>query len=417
MLSIEYEDVIENVEIGDLFTQVGFPISVEPTDSEGDSFIKNEFAIEAYSCNDITKENDFYPIEGFRWTKPEETFYLKLESIDDAQEIKELVCSPDHDVMTQENWWTKVKNLRFGDLVQTASGKMKVTRAYPQNFRPERLCDLQVGITHSYYTNGILSHNSHFLISLGVEALKRKKNVVHYTFELSEAAIGLRYDSNLCDIDSSNVIDCKDEVLEKYKDMNLGKLIIKYFPTGTATVYTLRNHLERLSTKGFKPDVMIIDYADIMRSTRQFDSLRHELKLVYEELRAFAAELGVPLWSASQSNKEGATSDIIDLGNMSEAYGKAMVADVVLTISRKAHEKATGHARLYVAKNRAGKDGLVFPMLIDTSKSKFTITSGPGTFEEASRENEDEIKKALKVKWQELKSDPAIGDRMKKHEE
>lgn len=253
---------------------------------------------------------------------------------------------------------------------------------------------------------------SHFLINLGAYALTQGIDVLHYTFELSESAIGLRYDSNLCDMDSNTVIDNKDQVLEKYKDMKLGRLIIKEFPTNTASIYTLRSHLERLDVKGFRPGLIIIDYADIMRSTRQYDSLRHELKLIYEELRGLAAEKKIPIWTASQSNKEGSQSDIIDLNNMSEAYGKAQVADVVIGISRKSSEKSTGFGRLYVAKNRAGRDGLVYPLRIDTAKSKFEIIGESGSFENASQENADEMKKALKAKWKELRDDPVIGKKM-----
>jgi len=249
---------------------------------------------------------------------------------------------------------------------------------------------------------------SHFLINLGSYALTQGIDVLHYTFELSEAAIGLRYDSNLCNMDSNTVIDNKTEILEKYKSMNLGRLIIKEFPTNTASIYTLRSHIERLDVKGFKPGLIIIDYADIMRSTRQYDSLRHELKLIYEELRGLAAEKRVPIWTASQSNKEGSQSDIVDLSNMSEAYGKAQVADVVVGISRKSHEKSTGFGRLFVAKNRAGRDGLVFPLKIDTARSKFEIVGGEGSLEAANKESEDDMKKALRLKWKELKSEPAF---------
>jgi replicative DNA helicase len=247
---------------------------------------------------------------------------------------------------------------------------------------------------------------SHFLINLGCQALKQGVNVIHYTLELSETAIGLRYDSNLCDMDSNTVIDNKQSVLDQYKEMKLGRLIIKEFPTNTASIYTIRSHLERLSVKGFRPGLIIIDYADIMRSTRQYDSLRHELKLIYEELRGLAVEKGVPIWTASQSNKEGSQSDIIDLSNMSEAYGKAQVADVVVGISRKSSEKSTGFGRLYIAKNRAGRDGLVFPLKIDTSKSKFEIIGDSGSLDSFSKTDEDEMKKNLRKKWKELKNDP-----------
>lgn len=249
---------------------------------------------------------------------------------------------------------------------------------------------------------------SHFLTMLGAAALRNGVDVLHYTMELSEQGVGLRYDSNLCDIDSNEVIDRKDDVLKSYKEQKLGRLIIKYFPTNTASIYTLRAHMERLDVKGFRPGLMIIDYADIMRSTRQFDSLRHELKLIYEELRGLAGEKKIPVWSASQSNKEGSSAEIVDLSNMSEAFGKAMVSDVILSISRKSYEKASGHGRLYVAKNRAGRDGLVYPVLIDTARSKFAISGPEGGFEQAKANDESEMKKALRAKWVELQNEPSM---------
>ena len=249
---------------------------------------------------------------------------------------------------------------------------------------------------------------SHFLTFLGANALRAGIDVLHYTMELSESAVGRRYDSNLCDIDSNDVIEDKDNIINKYKSMKLGRLMIKEFPTSTATIYTLRSHIERLDLKGFRPGLIIIDYADIMRSTRQYDSLRHELKLIYEELRGFAGEKLIPIWTASQSNKEGANAEVVDLGNMSEAYGKAMVADVVISVSRKAHEKSGGWGRLFIAKNRAGRDGIVYPVKIDTAKSKFEIAGRASSPEETVRDDEKVSKRALRDKWRELKADDIL---------
>jgi hypothetical protein len=244
---------------------------------------------------------------------------------------------------------------------------------------------------------------SHFLVSLGANAIKHGKNVLHYTFELCETIVGIRYDSFLCDIPSNDVINSKNLIKSKYEKMKLGRLFIKEYPTGSATIMTLRTHIEKLALKGFVPDIVIIDYADIMRSTRKYDSLRHELKLIYEELRNMAMELNLPIWSASQANRQAANADIVGLENMSEAYGKAMIADVVLSLSRKPVEKAKGTARLFVAKNRAGRDGLVFNIGIDTSKSKFMIIDDNVlTFEESQNSTEKEMKNLLKSKWQQI---------------
>jgi hypothetical protein len=244
---------------------------------------------------------------------------------------------------------------------------------------------------------------SHWLTAMGAHALKMGKNVVHYTFELTETAVGLRYDSNLCSIPSNDVPDMKEDVLKMYETMDLGRLIIKEYPTGTATVQTLRNHIEKLSLKGFIPNLIIIDYADIMRSSRTFDSLRHELKLVYEELRNLAMELNLPVWTASQANREASGAEVVGLENMSEAYGKAMVADVVVSISRKPSEKADGSGRLFIAKNRAGKDGILFPIHIDTSQSRISILdeNSLSLSETVSNDRRDE-KKLLRKKWLEV---------------
>jgi len=246
---------------------------------------------------------------------------------------------------------------------------------------------------------------SHFLVSLGAEAIRRGRNVIHYTFELTENIVGIRYDSHLCRIASDQIIKEKDKVIKHYEDKDdYGRLIIKEFPTGSASVITLRNHIEKLMLKSFAPSLIIIDYADIMRSTRRFDSLRHELKLIYEELRNMSMEMNIPVWTASQSNKEGSTSNVVGLENMSEAYGKAMVADVVVTLSRKPEEKAKGTARLFVAKNRAGKDGILFPLQIDTSQSRFTIMENAEmmTLDDVLSNNHTNLKEKLKQKWKEV---------------
>ena len=115
-------------------------------------------------------------------------------------------------------------------------------------------------------------------------------------------------------------------------------------------------------------------------------------------------ELNIPVWTASQANRDSANSDIVGLENMAEAYAKAMVADVVVSISRKSTEKAGGTGRLYIAKNRAGRDGLLFPISIDTARSKFSILDEDHlTLNEALHEDENDMKSKLREKWKDVR--------------
>ena len=114
-------------------------------------------------------------------------------------------------------------------------------------------------------------------------------------------------------------------------------------------------------------------------------------------------ELRVPVWTASQANRDSANSDIVGLENMSEAYGKAMVADLVVSLSRKPTEKATGMGRIFIAKNRAGKDGILFPIHIDTARSSIKVIEGDvSTLSEAKQNEQREAKELIKKKWKEI---------------
>jgi len=92
---------------------------------------------------------------------------------------------------------------------------------------------------------------------------------------------------------------------------------------------------------------------------------------------------------------------------MSEAYGKAMVADVVLSLSRKPMEKSSGFGRLFVAKNRAGRDGILYPVLLDTSMSKIRVVENGEEMSLADvlKTDAESMKNLLKKKWKEVNGD------------
>lgn len=265
----------------------------------------------------------------------------------------------------------------------------------------------QVSGDHLYLMGDFtVTHNcgkSHVLTHFGAQALLRGKNVLHYTFELNERAIGIRYDSHLLDINSLDCIDNREAIKAFYAENaeTLGHLRIKYYPTGGATVNTLRSHIDKLATEGFVPDLLIVDYAGIMRSTEKYDLLRLELKKIYEELRGFANELDIPVWTASQSNKEGADKDYVDLTNMAEAYGQAHVADFVIGLSRKSMNKSTGLGNIFIAKNRAGVDGLQFQIILDTARSRLKIlteSEAAGMQQDAELLEDGNLKNFLRTK-------------------
>jgi replicative DNA helicase len=205
------------------------------------------------------------------------------------------------------------------------------------------------------------------LVHLGAQAIKSGLNVVHYTLELSETVVGSRYDACLTQTPLNSLHGLKDDIYEEITKLS-GGLIIKEYPTKSASTNTLRNHLERMRKREMPIDMIIVDYGDLLRPVSVQKEKRNELESIYEEMRGLAQEYECPIWTASQTNRSGYNSDCISLDAISEAFNKCFVADFICTISRNAEQKAARTGNMFVAKNRNGEDGLVYPMFVDTRK-------------------------------------------------
>jgi replicative DNA helicase len=250
------------------------------------------------------------------------------------------------------------------------------------------------------------SGKSWVLAKLGAEAMKQGKNVIHFTLELNENYVGLRYDACFTGIDFQNIRNSIGAVKDRIASIP-GKLIIKYFPIKTVSAHNLKAHVERLAMLGTKIDLMIVDYADILRpfqSDRNANSYS-EAGGIYEELRAVAGELQIPIWTASQSNRAGMEEDVLTAMNISDSYRKIMTADFVLSVSRKTQDKQSNTARFHIIKNRFGPDGLTFPARMNAGCGDIRL------YDEGSREgsalmnemnqSENIVKKMMKNKWEE----------------
>ena len=246
------------------------------------------------------------------------------------------------------------------------------------------------------------------LQALGAHAIAKGKTVLHYTLELNAQYVGLRYDTIVSGQPTGNLQYYKEEVQQKISKLK-GELIIKYYPTRTASVNTLTAHLQQCEMRGIKPDLVIVDYADIMKSTQHFNEKRHQLGHIYEELRGMAGEFDIPVWTASQANRSALEEDVIGAEKVSEDYSKVMTADFVMSMSRKVEDKIANTGRFHVIKNRFGPDGITFPATINTNTGFIQIyeTNTQGGKEvQGKMNNADEyIRKTLAQKKKDFDGD------------
>ena len=187
---------------------------------------------------------------------------------------------------------------------------------------------------------------SFFLVNLGFGALAAGKNVIHYSMELSETHVGNRYDSRITGIATKELRSKMTEAENKLARFMGGQLFIKEYPPKVATINTIKFHVGRLLSNGFDPDLVIIDYGDLMKSRRGYEQKRFELESIFEDLRALSMELKLPIWTATQSNREGFNEDVITIDKVGEAINKAHVVDFFGTFSQR---------KFHIGKNRMGQ--------------------------------------------------------------
>jgi replicative DNA helicase len=246
------------------------------------------------------------------------------------------------------------------------------------------------------------------LSTIGAAAARNGKRVVHYTLELNENYVGLRYDTIFTGIEPGQITQ-HPETVQQAVDGIKGDIIIKYYPARSMTVHTLSAHLEHLVSNGLKPDLILVDYADLMRSIDRADARYQELGAIYEELRGLCGELKIPCWTASQTQRSSIQEDVIQADKISESYNKIMTADLVISLSRKLEDKANNTGRAHIIKNRFGADGITFPVYMNTSLGKIEIydeNSSKGILlKKQMQASEGILKKTLAKKLSELHDD------------
>ena len=150
--------------------------------------------------------------------------------------------------------------------------------------------------------------------------------------------------------------------------------------------------------------MIIVDYGDLLKPTSSHRERRHDLQSIYEGLRALAQENQCPVWTASQTNRSGLNAEVITMESISEAFSKCFVADFIFSLSRTIEDKNNNTGRVFVAKNRFGADGLVYPVFMDTARVKIKVLQATGeTPQEIMANSAKQQAEALREKYKNFK--------------
>jgi archaellum biogenesis ATPase FlaH len=250
-----------------------------------------------------------------------------------------------------------------------------------------------------------------FLCHHAANCLAQGMNVLYITCEMAEERIAERIDANLLDITLDALRELPKEVYEKkmntLKQTVKGKIIIKEYPTSSASVNHFRVLLDELNLKKkFKPDVIIIDYLNICASSR----MKHNgnvnsymyIKAIAEELRSLAVEYGVPIWSATQVNRVGFASTDIGLEDTSESFGLPATADFMFALISTEKLDEMNQIMVKQLKNRYNDTAINRKFIVGINRAKMKLFDVEQTqLADANQEPETEEQEEVKFtnKW------------------
>ena len=220
-----------------------------------------------------------------------------------------------------------------------------------------------------------------FMCHVASGCLSQGHNVLYITMEMAEEKIAERIDANLLNIDLNELHTLSKEDYERkfsaLKSKTHGKLIIKEYPTASASVLHFRALLNDLAIKkNFKPDIIFIDYLNICCSARikpgaNVNSYSY-IKSIAEELRGLAVENALPIVSATQTTRSGYSSSDPGLEDTSESFGLPATADFMFALVSNEELEALGQILVKQLKNRYGdpNDYKRFVLGIDRAKMR-----------------------------------------------
>lgn len=200
-------------------------------------------------------------------------------------------------------------------------------------------------------------------------------NVLYFTLEVSAQITADRIDANLSDTMMKVLKDTPNAVKAKIDAVSAGAGIfeIKEYASGTLKPSDIRRVIERYRDQGVIFDLVVIDYADIMAAEHYQDDHILNMRSIYLDVRGIGFTYNCAILTATQTNRNGAMSNVAKMTDIAEDFNKVRTADLLISINASEEEINTGEARLYFAAMRNSESGFTLRIKQDRSRMKFLI--------------------------------------------
>ena len=223
---------------------------------------------------------------------------------------------------------------------------------------------------------------SMFMCHMAASCLSQGHNVLYITMEMAEERIAERIDANLLNVTMQELHSMTkkeyDRKFDSLRSKTHGKLIIKEYPTASASALHFRSLLNELHLKkNFQPQIIFIDYLNICSSARikpgaNVNSYSY-IKAIAEELRGLAVEFNLPIVSATQTTRSGFTNSDPGLEDTSESFGLPATADFMFALISTEELEQLNQIMVKQLKNRFGDPNHFKRFVVGVDRAKMKL--------------------------------------------
>lgn len=193
--------------------------------------------------------------------------------------------------------------------------------------------------------------------NIATNMLLADKNVLLISLEMSEFMYAKRISTQLTQIPHNDLKTFTEELKEQVKHIKKNinsNLVVKEYPPKTVTVRQIDGYITKLQHKGFKPDIVVVDYLNLIQPIAKNLNSYESVKEIAEQLRALAFKYKIPFVSATQLNRGAFNTASPGMEGISESIGLAATCDVICSLWQEDEDRELGIINMGMQKNRFG---------------------------------------------------------------
>ena len=280
----------------------------------------------------------------------------------------------------------RVADVSKGDCVKTTIGYREVYGAVHAPNASWLFIDEN---SHTYYTNGILSHNTLFLCHFACSFALRGKRVLYFSLEMSDLQIFQRLEANLLDMSIREVGSENPESFKKRKERfrkfveenpDFEDIRVVAYPSDTCTVSMMEEKIMEFEKDGWKADVVVVDQINSMAGMGTEDNLFKVYKKIAVGLKSMSQKYGIIILAGTQPNRKGMGKNAeLGMDTVGESVAIPQFTDIFMTFKKEDRTGMEGGAetppstsilKCHMEKDRIGGGGTTFRLLADLEKMR-----------------------------------------------